>query len=231
MFREQRTFGDSRWPFTLARPEAVDYAPERLPRHATRSSTRCWCCRWNERYEAQHVATTRARDPRRGRARSRRADDRAQDSASIGAGASPVLRRRSFADIHGRRDRRPSPTSGREAAEALAEALAASPARRTAHARGPDVDAVARVHAALDPPRDRAPPHRAGRHVLCEKPLAIDSASARRMVAAAERPASLFTMASKFRYVNDVIQARQHRAAGDLARSSCSRTSSRRAST
>jgi len=28
---EQRTFGDSRWPFTLARPEAVDYADERFP--------------------------------------------------------------------------------------------------------------------------------------------------------------------------------------------------------
>ncbi|MGD9752589.1 MAG: DegT/DnrJ/EryC1/StrS family aminotransferase [Acidimicrobiia bacterium] len=25
VFRDQRTFGDSRWPFTLARPEAVDY--------------------------------------------------------------------------------------------------------------------------------------------------------------------------------------------------------------
>lgn len=31
VFREQRTFGKSRWPFTLARPEAVDYAPARFP--------------------------------------------------------------------------------------------------------------------------------------------------------------------------------------------------------
>src|SRR5581483_6217073 len=28
IFREQRTFGKSRWPFTLARPEAVDYRPQ-----------------------------------------------------------------------------------------------------------------------------------------------------------------------------------------------------------
>jgi dTDP-4-amino-4,6-dideoxygalactose transaminase len=31
VFREQRTFGRSRWPFTLASPEAVDYAPSRFP--------------------------------------------------------------------------------------------------------------------------------------------------------------------------------------------------------
>ena len=31
VFREQRTFGNSRWPFTEARPEAVDYARERFP--------------------------------------------------------------------------------------------------------------------------------------------------------------------------------------------------------
>ena len=31
VFAEQKTFGDSRWPFTLARPEAVDYSAERFP--------------------------------------------------------------------------------------------------------------------------------------------------------------------------------------------------------
>jgi perosamine synthetase len=31
VFADQKTFGDSRWPFTLARPEAVDYAAERFP--------------------------------------------------------------------------------------------------------------------------------------------------------------------------------------------------------
>ena len=43
---------------------------------------------------------------------------------------------------------------------------------------------------------------------LCEKPLAIDSASAQRMVRCAAENNTLFTMASKFRYVDDVIRAK-----------------------
>ena len=31
VFTDQRTFGESRWPFVLARPEAVDYSTERYP--------------------------------------------------------------------------------------------------------------------------------------------------------------------------------------------------------
>src|SRR5205814_932964 len=31
VFRDQKTFGTSRWPFSLARPEAVDYSPARFP--------------------------------------------------------------------------------------------------------------------------------------------------------------------------------------------------------
>lgn len=45
-------------------------------------------------------------------------------------------------------------------------------------------------------------------HVLCEKPLAISSESARGMIAAADAAGVTFTMASKFRYVNDVIRAK-----------------------
>ena len=47
-----------------------------------------------------------------------------------------------------------------------------------------------------------------GIHVLCEKPLAVDSESAIRMVEAAEKSGVKFTMASKFRYVDDVNKAK-----------------------
>ena len=53
-----------------------------------------------------------------------------------------------------------------------------------------------------------------GIHVLCEKPLAIGPDEARLMVAAAERSPATLTMASKFRYVTDVIQAKSIIASG-----------------
>ena len=47
-----------------------------------------------------------------------------------------------------------------------------------------------------------------GVHVLCEKPLTVDMASAQSMVDCAEASGAMFTMASKFRYVEDVIKAK-----------------------
>jgi len=47
-----------------------------------------------------------------------------------------------------------------------------------------------------------------GIHVLCEKPLALDSRSARRMAQAAEQSGATLTMGSKFRYVDDVVRAK-----------------------
>ncbi|MBK8978354.1 MAG: Gfo/Idh/MocA family oxidoreductase [Planctomycetes bacterium] len=49
----------------------------------------------------------------------------------------------------------------------------------------------------------------AGRHVLCEKPLATDVAAARRMLDAARAADRLLVMASKFRFVADVDRARE----------------------
>ncbi len=53
-----------------------------------------------------------------------------------------------------------------------------------------------------------------GVHVLCEKPLAIGPEEARAMVEAAERSDAQLTMASKFRYARDVVEAKSIVASG-----------------
>ena len=54
IFRDQRTFGNSRFPFTLARPEAVDYAPERFP-GVFKGLREVLVLPWNEGFTATHV--------------------------------------------------------------------------------------------------------------------------------------------------------------------------------
>ncbi len=52
--------------------------------------------------------------------------------------------------------------------------------------------------------------------VLCEKPLSIESPNAAQMIEAAAAKGVVFTMASKFRYVDDVIRAKSLVASGVL---------------
>jgi perosamine synthetase len=54
VFQKQRTFGNSHYPFSMARPEALDYDRSRFP--GTYSALdRVLVLPWNERYTAEHV--------------------------------------------------------------------------------------------------------------------------------------------------------------------------------
>ena len=55
-----------------------------------------------------------------------------------------------------------------------------------------------------------------GIHILCEKPLAISSVDAKRMIAEADKNKVVFTMASKFRYVDDLRKIKSIVDAGTL---------------
>jgi dTDP-4-amino-4,6-dideoxygalactose transaminase len=54
VFAEQRTMGKSRWPFTLARPEAVDYATERFP-GTFKALDQILVLPWTEKYSRTHL--------------------------------------------------------------------------------------------------------------------------------------------------------------------------------
>jgi predicted dehydrogenase len=55
-----------------------------------------------------------------------------------------------------------------------------------------------------------------GTHVLCEKPLCLSVAEAKAMIETAEKTGVTFTMASKFRYCEDIVKARAIVASGVL---------------
>jgi perosamine synthetase len=54
IFQKQRTFGNSRFPFTLARPEAVDYDRNRFA-GTYEGLDRILVLPWNEKYQSHHV--------------------------------------------------------------------------------------------------------------------------------------------------------------------------------
>ncbi|HWF07886.1 MAG TPA: DegT/DnrJ/EryC1/StrS family aminotransferase [Bryobacteraceae bacterium] len=54
VFRDRRTFGNSQFPFNLARPEALDYNPARYP-GTFQGLDHTLVLPWNENYTADHV--------------------------------------------------------------------------------------------------------------------------------------------------------------------------------
>ena len=54
IFQKRRTFGNSQYPFTLARPETLNYNPARFPGTFT-ALEGILVLPWNERYTDEHV--------------------------------------------------------------------------------------------------------------------------------------------------------------------------------
>lgn len=109
-------------------------------------------------------------------------------------------------------------------ADVRADAAAALAARFGCPAFGPHADLLAAVRpdavVICTPPNTHEEVAtafaRRGVHVLCEKPFTLTPASARRMADEARRAGVLLTMASKFRYVDDVTRARDIIARGTI---------------
>jgi predicted dehydrogenase len=146
----------------------------------------------------------------------READYRELTFGLVGAGGIAQSYLQVFETLDGARITAVADVRGRAANE-LAEAVrgTAYPSHR-ALLEESDVDAVL----VCTPPSTHADivlqSIERGRHVMCEKPLAIDVSSARAMVRAADEAGVVFTMAAKFRFVEDVIRAKQIVAAGIL---------------
>jgi predicted dehydrogenase len=103
-----------------------------------------------------------------------------------------------------------------EAAKAMAEAFGCTPFASHEDLAEDGVDAVIVCTPPASHPEICLSLLERGVHVLCEKPLSIESANARSMAAAAKRAGVKFTMASKFRYVEDVVKAKGIVASGIL---------------
>jgi dTDP-4-amino-4,6-dideoxygalactose transaminase len=54
IFQKRRTFGTSEWPFSLARPEAVDYSKSKFPM-TFKALDEVLVLPWNERYTQEHL--------------------------------------------------------------------------------------------------------------------------------------------------------------------------------
>lgn len=127
----------------------------------------------------------------------------------VGAGGIAQAYVQVFDDVPGARITAVADVRG-PAANAVAEAVrgTAYPSHR-ALLEDADVDAILVCTPPNTHPEIVLRSIERGHHVLCEKPLAIDVQNAAAMVTAADQANVVFTMAAKFRFVDDVIRARQ----------------------
>ena len=228
VFKEQRTFGRSQFPFTLALKDAST---------TTRPGTRarlplclaCSCCRGTNAIPREMSITLRPtfaprpagcasvldRRPWHRSANTLKTIERSPVSehsplrfGMVGAGAIAQTYVQAFTNS-GKAELVAVADLRQEAADAIASSLSIrSFSQYETMFDEMDLDAVV----VCTPPVTHEPICLAAcqrqLHVLCEKPLALNGESARCIVAAAEQAGVRFTMASKFRYVQDVIKAK-----------------------
>ncbi len=202
MLRDQRTFGKSRFPFVGEHREGepeIRYDARETP-GTIEALARVVVLPWNERYTEEHVEHIAGvvRDAQRELAVSMRC-------ALVGLGqigaAHLEAMRVDGAELVAVAD-------PREAARAAAESRGL---RSFADARDPELATLVDAVVIATPP---ATHHELvchflehGVHVLCEKPLALGAPEARAMLALAHARGLQLMMASKFRYVDDVVEA------------------------
>jgi len=104
----------------------------------------------------------------------------------------------------------------RDAAKALAEIVGGVPYTEYKTLADVELDAVIVATPPATHPEIACFFLERGTPVLCEKPLTTNVADAEKMISAAEKSGALFTMASKFRYCDDVIKAKGIIASGVL---------------
>ncbi len=100
-----------------------------------------------------------------------------------------------------------------ESREATGDAVAAERRVRCFHDyRDPELLPLVDAVILCTPPNQHHPMAKhfllAGKHVLCEKPLTLHAAEAEELAELAEKERLLLMMASKFRYVDDIIKAK-----------------------
>ena len=177
VFETSGRFGNSRWPFTLARPEAVDYDRRAVPRARSSALDRVLVLPWNESYTEEHVDYIADSLKQRGRVAVERGEGderRSCGSAWSGPARSPRRTARPLRHRGVHEPGRASPTCVPAAAEHAGRG--ASAARRfTSYTMrwrdGVDARRRRRLHAAVTPRRICTHFLQRRRPVLCEKPL------------------------------------------------------------